>query len=115
MTDRNVRRVLWWVFFSVLVFVSMLAFVNIVHAQQTPWDQWDAPVCQCVCEPVPTYAVGHMTPTVGQTPTSTPEPTERAHSNRGIGNGPEGSDPGNSGGQGRGGGRGAGEDRGEGG
>ena len=54
------------------------------------------------------------TPTpVGPTPTPTdsPEPTPKPKCNRGIGNGSENCDPGNSGGQGRGDGRRAGEDR----
>lgn len=64
--------------------------------------------------------VPELTPTTqpDPTPTATPEPDptpveEEENCNRGIGNGSEGCDPGNSYGQGNGNGRRAGEDRGE--
>lgn len=67
-------------------------------------------------DPTPTDKPDDPTPTftpVPPTPTPTPEPTEepKAKCNRGIGNGSENCDPGNSYGQGQGGGRPAGEDR----
>lgn len=57
----------------------------------------------------------YITDTFTPTPSiiSTPTPKEHTSCNRGIGNGSEDCDPGNSSEQGRGGGRGAGEDRGE--
>jgi len=66
----------------------------------TPVDTPTAPT------PVPTG-----TPSPEPTATNPPPATEKAACNRGIGNGAEGCDPGNSSGQGGGGGRPAGEDR----
>lgn len=73
--------------------------------------------CFCSCDGTPTAcgeAVTYLptdTPDTPDTPTPEPPTPERERCNRGIGNGSENCDPGNSFGQGRGEGRRAGEDR----
>ena len=77
--------------------------------------------CFCPCEecynvsPSGENTVSNETPDdppdVTPVPSEEPKPTEKASCNRGIGNGSENCDPGNSAGQGKGDGRKAGEDR----
>ncbi len=77
--------------------------------------------CQDACDEEAACTIPEATKTPPATPTPTntdapdvtPTDVSKVKCNRGIGNGSENCDPGNSSGQGRGGGRRAGEDRGE--